>query len=56
MDVKKEITAIQKEVGGIDDPILIKAIKGMLVYRKKMEDTEWWDGLSEQEKQKYIHG
>ncbi|GGX16362.1 hypothetical protein [Aquimarina muelleri] len=53
MDVKKEIVAIQEEINTIKDPLFIKAIKNMLVYRKKMVQPEWWNTLTEEEKQKF---
>lgn len=53
MDIKNEIVTIQKEISTIKDPLLIKAIKSILVYRKKMEQPDWWNRLTEEEKQKF---
>ncbi len=56
MDIEKEIEALNTEIGKIEDPVFIKAIKGMLVYHKKSRQPEWWDTLSEEEKQKLVYG
>jgi len=56
MDIEKEIEALIVEIENIDDPVFIKAIKGMLVYHKKATQPEWWNGLSEEKKQKLIYG
>jgi len=53
MDVKKEIVAIQEEISTIKDPLFIKTIKSILVYRKKMAQPDWWNTLTEEEKQKF---
>ena len=53
MDVKKEIKAIQEEISTIKDPLFIKVIKSILVYRKKMVQPDWWNTLTEEEKQKF---
>ena len=53
MEIKKEIAAIQEEIKTIRDPLFIKAIKNILVYRKKMVQPEWWNALTEEEKQKF---
>ena len=53
MDIKKEIIELQKELDNVKDPIFIKAIKSLLVYRKKMEQPDWWNALSESEKKRH---
>lgn len=53
MDVKKEIVAIQEEISTIKDPLFINTIKKILVYRKKMVQPDWWNTLTEEEKQKF---
>lgn len=54
MDIKKELIELQKELDNVKDPIFIKAIKSLLVYRKKMEQPDWWNALSESEKKDII--
>lgn len=53
MDVDKEIEALLIEIKNIKDPIFIKAIKSMFVYHKKVTQPEWWNALTEEEKQRF---
>ena len=53
MDFQAEIKWIQAELLKVRDPELINAFKSLLKYREKKEmiSADWWDEVSEEEKE-----
>lgn len=50
MKLHADISWIQKEIGKVEDPDLINAIKHLLKSRKSKIDGDWWDQISDEEK------
>lgn len=52
MDLQADIKWIQTELLKVRDPELINAFKSLLKYREKKEtvSTDWWDEISEAER------
>jgi predicted transcriptional regulator len=51
MNIALEKKSILKRFEKVNDPSLIKAIKNILDYGLKDQDSDWWDELSKAQKE-----
>jgi hypothetical protein len=45
MDLQADINWIVAELRKVNDPDLIAAFKNLLRYRRRREETDWWNKL-----------
>ncbi|NOX48447.1 MAG: hypothetical protein GXO89_15860 [Chlorobi bacterium] len=56
MDIHADISWIQSELSKVKDPELISAFKNLLKFRAKHINKDWWDKISEEEKNEINQG
>jgi hypothetical protein len=56
MDLQADIKWITSELVKVKDPELISAFKSLLKYRQKQLKNDWWDEISNAEREEIIQG
>ncbi|RLD53623.1 MAG: hypothetical protein DRJ05_16140 [Bacteroidetes bacterium] len=56
MDIQADIIWIQSELTKVKDPELISAFKNLLKFRAKHIKKDWWDVISDEEKNDILEG
>jgi len=56
MNIQADISWIQSELNKVRDPDIITAIKSVLKYREKTQETDWWDEISDEERAEIEEG
>jgi hypothetical protein len=56
MDLQADIKWITSELVKVKDPELISAFKSLLKYRQKQLKNDWWDEISNAEREEISQG